>query len=349
MAACSTGSPAQRTSFYPDNSCDVSLTPRFSCPSTKSREGPPWLEKFLNCTYFGPCEKHQFHKNEKNHFCIDCMDGPLCSHGLISSHGNHRTLQVRRASHADGVRVDNLSKLLDISGIQTYIINNNRIVFLLRQAKGKLAAKLHGGVFVARHCQICGRLLSDLVKFCSIKCKLLGIRRQQELGEPATLSLSPEVSSCVEPSITAHDEIFHDMHSRKYPTFASHPNFALMTRKVLEEYSGREELDVIPITASMNCDPARKAGSVVSPVSVLYSIRPYDFKHGALPALTESMDMEKRSMSLGGRENQDMQNFTTSKSISKDKSILDMALIHRLFLSGRKRKRKSCPHRAPLC
>ncbi|KAH7301788.1 hypothetical protein KP509_23G043100 [Ceratopteris richardii] len=86
-------------------------------------------EKFLNCTYFGPCEKHQFHKNEKNHFCIDCMDGPLCSHRLISSHGKHRTLQVRRASHADGVRVDNLSKLLDISGIQTYIINNNRIVY----------------------------------------------------------------------------------------------------------------------------------------------------------------------------------------------------------------------------
>ncbi|EFJ12466.1 hypothetical protein SELMODRAFT_26454, partial [Selaginella moellendorffii] len=132
---------------------------------------PSWLPHFLTGNYFSQCLKHASSKNERNHFCIDCvLDGPMCHIGLQTEHANHRSLQVRRASHMDAVRVHDIQKLADISNIQTYTINSAKIVFLLSRPQDRIAK-------AATHwCQNCNRTLTDPTCFCSISCKLAAAR-----------------------------------------------------------------------------------------------------------------------------------------------------------------------------
>ncbi|MCO5559202.1 hypothetical protein L7F22_012797 [Adiantum nelumboides] len=327
--------------------------PRFGAPTgiASSREGPPWLEKFLSCTYFDPCAEHQFNKNEKNHFCIDCIDGPLCSRGLLAEHAKHRTLQVRKASHADGVRVENVCKLLDISSIQTYIINNHKIVFLLRQTKGKLAAKPVDGTVAARHCQTCGRLLSDLVKFCSIKCKLLGVRRQQEIGMPITLSLSPEVRP-LPPSCGFH-YIFEDL-QKVSRNCLTEPNLTPLQVKALEEYRRRRGLEIAPLSMGTDYDGMVGMSSILSPVSVLHALMPYALDNAATPKSMEATQSMEKSIEpyYASQEHdafEDQQWEMQDNGHEKMSTGIEMMLISKLLqLARRRKKRKSLPRRAPL-
>ncbi|EFJ06443.1 hypothetical protein SELMODRAFT_131111, partial [Selaginella moellendorffii] len=126
---------------------------------------PGWLEAFLAGNYFAHCRSHVSSKNERNHFCVDCCEGPLCHSGL-RDHLSHTTLQVRRASHMDAVRINDLHKLLDTTGIQPYTINGAKIAFLLSRPQSRLAK---GSL---RCCETCGRSISDPLRFCSISCKL---------------------------------------------------------------------------------------------------------------------------------------------------------------------------------
>ncbi|MCO5572881.1 hypothetical protein L7F22_026640 [Adiantum nelumboides] len=319
--------------------------------SASSREGPPWLERFLSCTYFDPCAEHQFNKNEKNHFCIDCIDGPLCSRGLLAEHAKHRTLQVRKASHADGVRVENVCKLLDISSIQTYIINNHKIVFLLRQTKGKLAAKPVDGTVAARHCQTCGRLLSDLVKFCSIKCKLLGVRRQQEIGIPTTLSLSPEVRPS--PPSRGFHYIFEDLQNVS-PNCLIDPNLTPLQVKALEEYQRRRGLEVAPLSMGTDYDGMVGMSSIVSPVSVLHALMPCALDNAATPKsmeATQLMELTSRKPYYASQEHdafEDQQWEMQDNGHEKMSMGIEMMVISKLLQLARRKKRKSLPRRAPL-
>ncbi|KAJ7299699.1 hypothetical protein O6H91_04G101400 [Diphasiastrum complanatum] len=129
------------------------------------KQGPEWLLPFLAGKYFSHCKHHIAGKNEKNHFCIDCIQGPLCSSGL-DKHASHNTLQVRRASHMDAVRFNDIQKYLDVSNIQSYTINGAKIIFLLSRPPSRVAK---AGF---RSCEICERSIADPVRFCSIACKL---------------------------------------------------------------------------------------------------------------------------------------------------------------------------------
>lgn len=55
---------------------------------------PPWLRPLLKTSFFVQCKLHaDAHKTECNMYCLDCMNGPLCSL-CLSYHKTHRPIQV---------------------------------------------------------------------------------------------------------------------------------------------------------------------------------------------------------------------------------------------------------------
>lgn len=137
------------------------------------RSGPSWLPALFQRGYFEPpgCVEHlqasrSAKKAELKFFCTDCESAPLCElcRDRRQDHGGHCVLQIRRSSLCDGVRVADIVRRLDISGVQPYVINHHKIVFIHsrpQEVETQMQFK----------CEVCRRQLIERHRFCSLECK----------------------------------------------------------------------------------------------------------------------------------------------------------------------------------
>ncbi|KAL5717059.1 hypothetical protein ACHQM5_010136 [Ranunculus cassubicifolius] len=134
---------------------------------------PPWLESLLSTAFFSVCHIHgDAARSECNMYCLDCNSTAFCFYCRSSRHKDHSVIQIRRSSYHDVVRVAEIQRVLEIGGVQTYVINSARVLFLNERPQPK------SNKGVSHICEICGRSLLDTFRFCSLGCKLVGIKRK---------------------------------------------------------------------------------------------------------------------------------------------------------------------------
>lgn len=154
--------------------------------SLAERSGKPaWLEALLTDKFFAACPMHgDLKKNENNIFCVQCCRS-ICHH-CSPTHRSHHLLQVRRYVYNDVIRLQDMQRLVNCSCVQTYIINNARVVFLKQRAQSRPAKGF------SNYCETCERSLQESYRYCCIACKVESVlNRGQNLSTLLQSSSKP--------------------------------------------------------------------------------------------------------------------------------------------------------------
>ncbi|CAL4976017.1 unnamed protein product [Urochloa decumbens] len=144
---------------------------------------PPWLELLLATQFFLNCRSHLLsRRSECNLFCVECEAPPaaFCYYCRLDHHSTHRVIQIRRSSYHDVVKVSDLEGILDISDVQTYVINSARVVFLNERPQLRIS-----GPSSSYNCETCNRALLNEFRFCSLGCNLRGIKKDMNMTSDA--------------------------------------------------------------------------------------------------------------------------------------------------------------------
>uniref|UniRef100_A0A0E0HY90 Uncharacterized protein n=1 Tax=Oryza nivara TaxID=4536 RepID=A0A0E0HY90_ORYNI len=96
---------------------------------------PEWLETLLSTHFFLACGAHPASPRTSatsSALILDCPSPspPFCYYCHSHRHQSHRVIQIRRSSYNNVVRVTEVEDVLDISGVQTYVINSAKVLFL---------------------------------------------------------------------------------------------------------------------------------------------------------------------------------------------------------------------------
>ncbi|KAK3152330.1 hypothetical protein QOZ80_2BG0157470 [Eleusine coracana subsp. coracana] len=147
------------------------------------RVPPVWLLPLLEAMFFVPCPQHPEASRATrsggcNMSCIDCTGRTLCHACIAADHAGRRPrwppsnpvcMQVRKSSGHNVVKVKDVEALLNVDGVQPYLINSEDAVFLNpRPQSGNGRPGEH-------RCKDrdCDRALVDgAYHFCSLRCKL---------------------------------------------------------------------------------------------------------------------------------------------------------------------------------
>ncbi|CAL4889453.1 unnamed protein product [Urochloa decumbens] len=167
---------------------DVDAT---SMPSMKemaladaARVPPAWLKPLLDMKYFEDCLDH---KEPHRFFCTVCPGQALCN-GCLPNHPDHQVIQIRKLSGHGVVRVSDVEALLDMSGVQPYLLNGHHVVFL---NKRRMTGQGRAGEV---RCEECERALLDVTsRFCSVGCKLAAL--PEDLDFTISFTVRPKSDS----------------------------------------------------------------------------------------------------------------------------------------------------------
>eukprot|EP00884_Botryococcus_braunii_P001151 jgi/Botrbrau1/11036/Bobra.92_2s0009.1 len=94
----------------------------------------------------------------------DGMQSPFGSCVILDKEGG---VQIRRYVYCNVVRSADIQRYIDISGIQNYIVNSTKVVFLESRPQSKTFKPNS-----TERCRTCRRYLREGCRYCSLHCKV---------------------------------------------------------------------------------------------------------------------------------------------------------------------------------
>ncbi|KAI3733786.1 hypothetical protein L6452_13242 [Arctium lappa] len=144
-------------------------TTRHRAPPSQRSEVPPWVLVMINIAY-KDCTIHSNGKeNKSDRFCIDCLRS-FCNKCSSSKHHGHNYIKIRRYVYCEVISRPDFQKHFDCSGIQGYISNSNKVLFLKKRKPQQQRVTEHQNSRDHR-CIVCKLSLADS-SYCSIQCKV---------------------------------------------------------------------------------------------------------------------------------------------------------------------------------